>query len=46
MELDGIWMFVGRKKRKVWVWLVVERASRRIVSWILGSRGKAPLRRL
>ena len=39
-------MFVGRKKRKVWVWLVVERASRRIVSWILGSRGKAPLRRL
>ena len=46
LELDELWSFVGRKKRKVWLWLVVERASRRIVAWTLGSRGEAPLRRL
>lgn len=46
LELDELWTFVGRKKRKVWLWLVVERASRRIVAWTLGSRGEAPLRRL
>ena len=46
LELDGIWTFMGRKKREVWVWLVVEQASRRIVGRILGSRGKVPLRRL
>ena len=46
LELDELWRFVGRKKRKVWLWLVVERASRRIVAWTLGSRGEAPLRRL
>ena len=46
LELDEIWTFMGRKKRKGWGWLVVERASRRIVGRILGSRGEAPLRRL
>ena len=43
LELDEMWTFVGRKKRKVWLWLVVERASRRIVGWTMGS---PPLRRL
>jgi len=46
LELDEMWTFVGRKKRKVWRWLAVERASRRIVAWVLGSRGTATLARL
>ena len=45
-ELDEIWTFMGRKKRKGWMRRVVERASRRIVGRVLGSRGEAPLRRL
>ena len=45
LELDELWTFVGRKKRKVWLWLAVERASRRIVAWTLGSRGEASARR-
>ena len=46
LEVDEMWTFVGRKRRKVWLWLAVERASRRIVAWVLGSRGAATLRRL
>ena len=46
LELDELWSFVGRRKRKLWLWLVIERARRRIVGWTLGSRGPAPLRQL
>ena len=46
LELDEMWTFVRRRKRKVWLWLAVERTSRRIVSWVLGCRGAATARRL
>ncbi|WP_167852019.1 IS1 family transposase [Hymenobacter elongatus] len=46
LELDELWTFVGRKRRKVWLWLAVERYSRRLVAWVLGSRGRATARRL
>ncbi len=46
LELEEMWTFVGRKKRKVWLWLAVERASRRIVAWVLGQRDGATARRL
>ena len=46
LELDEMWTFVGRKRRKVWLWLAVERASRRIVAWVLGRRDAATARRL
>ena len=46
LELDELWTFVGRRKRKVWLWLAVERASRRIVAWVLGCRGAATAQRL
>ncbi len=46
LELDEMWTFVGRKRRKVWLWLAVERASRRIVASTLGNRGQASARRL
>ena len=44
LELDELWTFVGRKRRKVWLWLAVERASRRIVAWTLGGRGQVSAR--
>jgi IS1 family transposase len=46
LELDEMWTFVGRKKRKGWLWLAVERASRRIVAGVLGRRDAATARRL
>lgn len=46
LELDEMWTFVGRKRRKVWLWLAVERASRRVVAWVLGRRDAATARRL
>lgn len=46
LELDELWTFVGRKRRKKWLWLAVERHSRRIVAWVLGGRGRATARRL
>lgn len=42
LEMDEMWTFVGRTRRKAWLWLAVERASRRIVAWVLGTRGTAP----
>ena len=46
LELDEMWPFVGRKKRKVWLWLAVERASRCVVARVLGRRDAATARRL
>ena len=46
LEMDEMWTFVGKRKRKVWLWLAVERASRRIVAWVLGCRGAATGQRL
>lgn len=46
LELDEMWTFVGRKRRKVWLWLAVERYTRRIVAWVLGTRGTTTARRL
>ena len=46
LELDELWTFVGRRKRKVWLWLAIERASRRIEAWVLGCRGAATAQRL
>jgi len=46
LELDEMWTFVGRKRRKVWLWLALERASRRVVAWGLGRRDAATARRL
>ena len=45
LELDELWTFVDRKKRKVWVWLAVERTSRRIVAWVMGHHDAATARR-
>ena len=41
LEMDEMWTFVGKRKRKVWLWLAVERAPRRIVAWVLGRRDAA-----
>ena len=46
LELDEMWTFVDRKKRRIWLWLAVERASQRIVAWVLGRRDAATARRL
>jgi insertion element IS1 protein InsB len=46
LELDEMWTFVGRRRRKVWLWLAVERASRRIVAWVVGRRDAATARSL
>ena len=46
LELDEMWTFVDRKRRKVWLWLAVEWASRRVVAWVLGRRDAATARRL
>ena len=39
LELDEMWPFMGRKKRKGWGWRVVEGASRRIPAPGAGQPG-------
>lgn len=46
LELDELWTFVGRKKRKEWLWLAVERHTRRIVAYVgRASHGLVPVGR-
>ena len=40
LEMDEMWTFVGKRKRKVWLWLAVERAPGALwfKYWAAGAR--------
>ncbi len=38
LELDGLWSYVGSKKRRVWIWAVLCRRIRQVVAWMWGDR--------
>ena len=38
LEVDELWSFVGRKKKKVWLIYVYHRETGEIVAWIFGKR--------
>ena len=46
LELDELWSFVGRRRRKRWVWLALCRRSRQVVAYAIGDRGQKTCRLL
>ena len=40
VQLDELWSFVGKKKRKQWVWLALNPFNRQIVAFHVGGRGR------
>ena len=39
LQLDEMWSFVQKKKKKAWIWVVFEPESRQVISFHIGSRG-------
>ena len=46
IELDELWHFVGKKKRKLWIWVALDRAGGRILDFVTGSRQASTGKRL
>ena len=46
IELDEMWHYVGKKKRKLWVWFALDRGRVRILDFVTGSRQARTGRRL
>ena len=44
LELDELWSFVQRRRRKRWVWLAQCRRTRQIVAYAIGDRSEATCR--
>jgi IS1 family transposase len=46
LELDQLWSFVLKKKRKRWLWTAISRRTRRPVALVIGDRSAKTRRRL
>ena len=46
MELDEMWHYCKKKKRKIWLWLAICRFSKKIIAYQTGSRGVKIARKL
>lgn len=46
IEIDEIYFYTKRRKRKRWMWLAVCKESKRILSHQIGTRGKNTLKKL
>ncbi len=38
LELDEVWSFVRRKKKRAWVWIALSFQSRQVVAMVVGDR--------
>jgi IS1 family transposase len=46
LELDELWSFVLKKRRKRWVWLALCRQTLQVVAFVVGDRSAQTCRRL
>lgn len=46
LELDELWSFVLKKRRKRWGWVALCRQTRQIVAFVIGPRSAATCRKL
>jgi len=46
IEIDEVFFYVGKKKRKRWLWLAVCRESKRILAHQIGKRDRPTVRKL
>jgi IS1 family transposase/transposase-like protein len=46
LELDEVWSFVLKKRRKRWLWIALCRRTRQVVAFTIGDRSEKTCRRL
>ena len=46
LELDELWSFVRRKKKRAWVWIALSFQSRQVVAMVVGDRSAKTCRKL
>ena len=46
LELDELWSFVRRKKKRAWVWIALSFQSRQVVAMVVGDRSATTCRPL
>ncbi len=46
IQMDELWSFVGKKKRKRWVWVVYDPVHRLVIAYYIGGRGKKAAKKL
>ena len=46
IEIDEMWHYLQKKKRKIWLWIAIDRDTREVLAWEVGSRGAKSLKRL
>lgn len=46
IQMDEMWSFVGKKKRKRWIWVVYDPVNRLVITYYIGKRGKKAARKL
>ena len=46
LELDEMWHYLKRKRRKLWIWKALDRDTGQLLDWECGRRDKAALKKL
>lgn len=46
IQMDEMWSFVGKKKRKRWIWIVYDPVHRLVITYYIGKRGTKAAKKL
>ena len=46
VQIDEMWHFLVKKKRKIWIWRVLDCTTKRTIAWVIGSRSAKTFRKL
>ena len=46
VEIDEVWSYVNKKKRKVWTFIAYDRASKKVLGIQIGKRNKNTFKKL
>jgi insertion element IS1 protein InsB len=46
LELDEMWHYLKKKRRKLWIWKALDRDTVRLLDWACGRRDKTTLKKL
>ena len=44
LEIDAMWHFLKKKRRKLWIWKALDRDTGRLLDWECGRRDAATLK--
>jgi len=38
VQIDEMWHFINKKKRKIWIWMAMDRSTNKTIEWVIGDR--------